>query len=195
MGTESPAQEDLLYARRARISLAMYRRMIDSGVLNENDRVELLHGTLVAKEPQSFPHADTIQRLTGLLVRGVGEEFDVRVQLPLTLIDDSEPEPDFAVVHRGGRGMGRCHPSLPLWVVEVAKTSARFDRTVKAALYARSGIPEYWVIDVDRGRVHVMREPQPDQGRYAFDEVFGPAATLSPTQLPGPTVRVAELLP
>lgn len=190
--SEQPAE---LYARRAHITLEMYRRMIDADILNEDDRVELVHGLLIAKEPQSFPHADTIQRLTGLLVRGVGEAYDVRVQLPLTLEDDSEPEPDFAVVHRGATGLGRSHPATALLVVEVAKSSVRFDRTVKAALYALSGIPEYWVVDVENALVHVMRDPDRESRTWRHVAALGPEDDLAPAHLPGPALRVKDLLP
>jgi Uma2 family endonuclease len=165
-----------------RLSVAEYHRMVDAGVFAEGERVELLAGVLVAMSPQSRLHALLIQRLTSLLVRGVGEHLAVRVQLPLTLSKDSEPEPDFAVVPAEETGSGENHPGHALLVVEVAVGSARVDRQVKSALYAAAGIAEYWLVDARARSVEVLRQPDVATRRYrtlttsSGDEAFAPAA-------------------
>ena len=183
----------LLMERQRQLTVDEYHRMIDAGILTEDDRVELIHGVLVARSPQKGPHARIIQRATGLLVRALGEAFDVRVQLPLTL-SDSEPEPDFAVVPHGDEGAGDWHPRTALLVIEVARSSERYDRLVKAPLYAQAGVPEYWIVDLNARQIHVMRTPDPTTGEYHAVTHARPGDVLAPTAFPNVRFEVADLL-
>lgn len=176
-----------------RITVDRYHQMGKAGVFQEDEHVELLVGVLVAKEPQGGGHGSMIQFLTGLLVRGVGEAYDVRVQLALALGPLSEPEPDFAVVPVRPRGAPREHPATAALVVEVARTSLRIDRGVKAQLYARAGIPEYWIINLRDSVVEVHRQPDSERGRYRERQVLQGDAVLAPCDLPGPEITVNEL--
>src|SRR4249920_2907795 len=97
MSVASPSAD--VHERLRRIRVDEYHRMIEAGILGEDEHVQLVDGMLVAMSPQGRPHAFVIQELTGLLVRALSDEFKVLTQLPLTLDDDSEPEPDLAVVH------------------------------------------------------------------------------------------------
>jgi Uma2 family endonuclease len=189
-----PDLMEQLKERQRRLTTNEYHLMIDAGVFDEDDHSELLHGILVARSAQGGPHARVIQRLTGLLVRGVGEAYDVRVQLPLTLGDDSEPEPDFAVVPRDDDHPGSEHPRTARLVIEVSRTSFHFDRTVKAPLYARAGVPEYWLVDLSARRVVVLRDPDRDTGEYRVEAVVGPDGALAPVALDGPRIRGRDLL-
>ncbi len=185
---------DLLKLHQRPIMVDEYHQMIDAGVFAEDEHLELLHGILTVRSPQSGPHARIIQRLTGFLVRNLGEGFDVRVQLPLTLGDDSEPEPDFSIVPHGEEGQGPNHPEHALLVIEIARTSLRFDRRVKAPLYARAGIPEYWLIDVNGRQIEVMRDPDPSARRYRSHTMVGPDEPLTPVSLPPLSLRGRDLL-
>lgn len=188
------AAHELLQTHQRRLTIEEYHRMIDAGIFDEDDHSELLHGVLVARSPQGGPHARIIQRLTGLFVRGLGEAYDVRVQLPLTLKDDSEPEPDFSIVPHGEVGEGANHPDTALLIIEVSRLSLRFDRTVKAPLYARSGVPELWLIDVNGRKVEVLREPDAETGKYRVKRTVGPDDTLSPGAFPNLRVSGRDLL-
>lgn len=186
---------ELVRERQQPLTVDQYHQMIEAGILGEDDRIELVHGILIARAPQGGAHARIIQRLTGLLVRGVGEAYDVRVQLPLTLRgDQSEPEPDFAIVRAGDSGGGGDHPAAPLLVIEVSRSSLRFDRLVKGRLYARAGITEYWIVDVNGRQIEVMRDPDPAAGAYRDLSVVGPEDALSPVALPGPKLTGRQLL-
>lgn len=178
---------------RLRLRVDQYRQMGESGIFTEDDKVELIGGVLVAKGKMGQAHARLIQKLTGLLVRGVGPEYAVRVQLPLTLDDFSEPEPDFAVVHAGDVGEGENHPGTALLAVEIALGSLRLDRGVKATLYARAGIPEYWIVNLRDATVEVHREPDAARGRYGTRLTRSGQDTLAPGSLPGPRLVVASL--
>jgi Uma2 family endonuclease len=156
----------LLLESPRRLSTEDYHRMIETGILGDDERVELLEGVIVAMSPQKDPHAWAIQWLNRLLVRALGDEFWVRPQLPLTLGSHNEPEPDLAVVSSADRVKGR-HPGTALLVVEVAGAdSLARDRKVKAPLYARFGILEYWIVDLEDEAVEVFREPDPPAGAY-----------------------------
>jgi len=133
-----------------------YDRMVEMGLF-EDERIELLHGVLVAMSPQGAPHADVIAQLNMLLTPALVGRAIVRVQSPLAVSDDSEPEPDLAVVALGDHRAA--HPSTALLVVEVADSSLRKDREIKAALYAQAGVTEYWIADVPSRRLEVHRGP------------------------------------
>lgn len=176
-----------------RISVERYHQMGEAGVFREDERVELLGGVLVVKEPQGGGHGSMMEFLNGILVRGVGPSYGVRVQLALALGSHSEPEPDFAVVPARTRGAARVHPHTAILVIEVAKTSLRIDRGVKAALYARAGIPDYWIINLKDSVVEVLRDPDPQRARYRDRKVLQGSELLAPLDLPGPRLTVAEL--
>ena len=182
-----------LQGRQRRITVAEYHRMIAAGILGEDERVQLISGTLVAMTPQGGPHARVIQRLNRLLVRAVGDDLVVRPQLPLTLVDDSEPEPDLAVVRARDAESRERHPRTALLVVEVAGESLPLDRQAKAVLYARAGIPEYWIVNLAESTVEVHREPDPTTDSYRARAVVPSDGTLTATSVPAVRIDVADL--
>lgn len=182
----------LLLESPRRLSVDEYHRMIETGILDEEERLELLEGVIVAMSPQDEPHAWPIQRLTRMLTKALGDEYDIRVQLPLTLGRSNEPEPDLAVVRSGPRTKGR-HPRTALLVIEVADDSLRKDRTVKAALYARFRIPEYWVVNVEAATIEVFTDPRPRSGVFGRVRTVGKRDPLVSESLPEVSVRVRDL--
>ncbi len=168
-----------------------YHRMIEAGILDEDEHVQLIDGFLIAMTPQGEPHAQVIQRLNRLLVRSVGEGLVVRPQLPLTL-GDSEPEPDLAVVREADLSRDR-HPGAALLVVEVAADSLRVDRGAKAVLYARAGIPEYWIVSLEDSTVEVLRDPDASAGAYRARVVLAVGESVTTPSVPGLAVDVAGL--
>lgn len=146
--------------RPRRIARTEYDRMVALGFF-QSERVELLHGVIIAMTPPNDPpHASPVQLLGELLILGLARRATVRVQLPLVAALDSEPEPDIAVVPRGD--YVDAHPDRAHLVVEVADSSLRKDRLVKAPLYAASGFEEYWVVNVAAKVVEVHRQPLAD---------------------------------
>lgn len=139
---------------------AEYDRLIERGLLDEDDRIELLDGLMVVKEPQGSRHVGMVSHIRGVLRRAFGERDDVRVQSPIGLDDTSEPEPDLAVVPGHPKDHLRAHPSSPVLVVEVADTSLAKDRLRKGGLYARAGIADYWIVNLVDRVVEVYRQPQ-----------------------------------
>ncbi|MBP9205245.1 MAG: Uma2 family endonuclease [Kofleriaceae bacterium] len=170
-----------------------YDRMVEAGLFAD-ERVELLRGMLVAMSPQYEPHAGTVMRLNDLLVRALSGRYWVRPQLPLAASDDSEPEPDLAIIPRDdATDDDREHPARALLVIEVADSSLRKDRQLKRRIYAEAEVPEYWVVDVNHDVVHVHR--QVSAGDYLERVEVGRGAAIEPPHLPGLCVRVDEILP
>ncbi len=174
-----------------------YDRLIDVGILHEDEPVELLAGHLVVAEPQDTPHARAIELATDALRAVFGAGWRVRVQLPLTLGDDSEPEPDIAIVRGTPRTPEAHHPSQAALVVEIADVSLRLDQTVKAPIYARAGITDYWIVNLMDGVLERYRDPAHEgrRWRYRSIEILGREATVSPLAAPAARIPVADLLP
>jgi Uma2 family endonuclease len=168
---------------------AEYDRMVAQGLF-DGEKLELLRGVLVAMTPQDAPHAAVVQRLTELFTAAIGGRASVRIQLPLAISEDSEPEPDVAIVPRGD--YDDAHPATALLVIEVAQTSLSKDRSLKAELYAASGIPEYWVVDIPHRLVQVHAAPA--GGRYREVATVGRGQTLRPRSFPDVEVAVSDVV-
>jgi len=183
--------------QRHRWSRREYERAVAAGVFAPGARLELVDGEIVEMTPQGSRHAVVVQlveeALRGLFPAG----FSVRVRMPLALDETSEPEPDVAVVRGAPREHLARHPGPgdTLLVVEVAEATLAWDREVKAALYARAGVPECWVVDVTGRVLHRLRAPA--AGGYGDRRALGPEDRVLPDAAPpgGEPVRVADLLP
>jgi Uma2 family endonuclease len=177
-----------------------YARLIDLGMFQPDERLELLDGQLVLREPQSSRHAAAIRRVLAALRPALGEAWQLDSQLPISLDDVSVPEPDVAVVPRDPGAYREAHPSRALLIVEIADSSYRIDHEYKAGLYARARVPEYWVVDVVRETLEVHRRPAasdtaPTGWRYEAVAVLRPPASLAPLIAPDRLLAVADLLP
>ena len=189
-------ERDVTHRRWTR---AEYDRMVEIGLLTEDDRVELVDGAILTMSPHNGPHATAIDLGNEALRAAFAERGHVRVQLPLSLDALSEPEPDLAVVEGGFRDYLDDHPASALLVVEVADTTLRFARR-KGGLYARAGIREYWIVNLADRCLEVHRGPVArSEARYgwAYSSVdrYGPDTTVSPLAAPSAEVGVAQLLP
>ena len=160
-----------------------------------DERVELLDGTIVSMSPQNSPHAGAAHRLHRVLAAALGNTAEVRMQLPIILDDWSEPEPDVAVCRpdRYDYTRGHPHPDDILLLCEVASSSLAYDRGAKAAAYAASGIPAYWIVDLDARTIEVRSNPDQAAARYRNETVVTERDRL--TAPGGASVAVAEILP
>jgi Uma2 family endonuclease len=179
---------------------ADYSRLIAAGAFDHGDPVELLGGELVAREPQGSYHFTTIALAAYVLERAFGPGWTVRQQAPITLDDESEPEPDLAVVRGEPIDFLEAHPTRPALVVEVAETSLQLDRELKGGLYGRAGLPEYWIINLRDRCLEVLRSPMPDPTvtigwRYRDVAVLAAGDRVAPLALDGRWIAVADLLP
>ena len=169
---------------QAPLTVEKYHRMIDAGILGPDDRVELLEGVLVEMSPQSHRHAKFISRFNAAVARIIDPAYRVRIQLPLTLPPYGEPEPDIAIVTQEEDEAPDRHPQTALLVVEVASESIRKDRTVKTRVYARAGIPEYWIADLDNLCVEIYSDPDTSAERYRSQVVVQRGSQVAPQAFP-----------
>ena len=170
-----------------------YHRMIEAEILTTEDRVELLEGQITQMSPQQPPHAATTQRTFNYLSRLlVGKAF-LRMQLPITLPPNSEPEPDIAVVRINLREYIDGHPTADdiFLLIEVADRTLNSDRTSKARIYAQARIPEYWIIDVNARQVYVLYEPGDET--YRQETILSEGAKLSPLAFREIEVEVSQM--
>lgn len=165
--------------------------MVEGGIIREGERVELIGGMIVEMSPAEKRHNGVMYRLTQLLrdAKGVG----IGVQLTMTLDDESVVDPDLILVRPETRPEVSLTPADVLLLIEVADTSLRTDRGEKALRYARAGIAEYWIVDVEGRRVLVLREP--GQAGYGREDEVALDAEARALFAPGVTVRVADLFP
>jgi Uma2 family endonuclease len=186
--------------RTRRFTRAEYERLIDLGVFQPGEDIELIGGELMVAEPHGAPHYTAIRKTAKALEAAFGPGWDVRTEGPIGLDDESEPEPDVAVVPGGPDDYARAHPSRPVLTVEVAESSLALDRQRKGSLYARAGLADYWVLNLIDRVLEVYREPVPDSAspfgwRYTRSEVFDASARVAPLAAPGANVLVSNLLP
>ena len=127
---------------------AEYYRLDELGIFHPDERLELVGGQIVVKERQSPAHATAIMLAIEALEHAFGPGWHVRTRATITLDEESEPEPDVAVVPGGPRDYLAAHPSCPPLVLEVAEATLAFDRDHKSSLYARADIPDYWLINL-----------------------------------------------
>ncbi len=179
--------------RKHRLTVHDFHRMGDAGILPISSRMELIEGEITEMAPIGSRHAAIAKRLNALFVRAVGAQSLVSVQDPIVLGDYSEPEPDLALIRPRDDFYALALPRAAdvLLIVEVADTTLRYDREVKVALYARHGIPEVWLIDVD-GRTLTMFET-PAEGSYRQERRAEPLRALAPKVLPGVEVDLSRL--
>lgn len=183
------AQQDVWPDRIRPLRRIEYDSLVERGLLADA-RVELLRGALVHMTPQGPLHADVVARLASGLVRALPVDVVVRTHSPLAVLDESEPEPDIAVVPAGD--YSTAHPSEALLVVEIADTSLRKDQAIKAPLYAEAGIPEFWLVNLVDHVVEVYRRPE--AGRYRDVRSLDSQGDLVPAAFPDVKISVAELL-
>ena len=168
--------------------------MVEQGILNEADRVELLNGEIFTRSPIGKKHAAIVNRLVHVLSQLLGNEAIVSVQNPILAGEQSMPEPDIAILHARADFYASQHPmgSDIYIVIEVADSSIEIDREIKLPIYVAAGIPEYWIIDLHNNQIEVYRTPSGDQ--YRIRELIGPDDILPLTGL-DKEVEMSRLLP
>jgi len=176
------------------LTVQEYHRMAEIGIIDEDERVELLAGQIVKMAAKGTAHSAAVTRTDKLLNNRLGQRILVRLQDPVRLNDYSEPEPDIAVVIPDPLYYEYNHPtpSEIYLIIEVADTTLRTDCGIKATLYAQSGIADYWVLDVNNRQLNVFREPSQDG--YQSRVILGDDGSISPLQFPDISFMVGEML-
>lgn len=175
------------------LSVEDYHRMATARIFQPGERVELIAGQIVKMSAKGTAHSAAITRIERMLRQRLGSVL-IQVQDPVQLDSYSEPEPDIAVVRANPLDYDDHHPtpSEIYLIIEVADTSVRVDCETKAEIYSRSGITDYWVLDVNDRQLHVFREPS--QNGYQSHVVLRDDASVSLLLFPTVTVAVQEML-
>jgi Uma2 family endonuclease len=195
MTDPTPIHPDPSSSQPTRISVARYCDLVATGVLEEDDRVELLEGVIVAMPPPNPPHAGVVTAVTYALIRAVGDRGVVRTQCSFQASEWSMPEPDVAVV--GGRIVDQLsqHPRSAHLIVEVADSSLKQDRLSKSRIYAAAGVPEYWIVNLRDGVLEVFRDPDPGHALYRAAATRRRGEEIELAALPDVRVAVGDLMP
>jgi Uma2 family endonuclease len=178
-----------------RFTIEAYEEMIRHGILTEDDRVELLAGEIVNVSPIGQQHVGRVNRLTALFSAALGRRAIVQIQMPVTLPPDSAPEPDVTILrprpdfYEGGRA----RPEDVLLLIEVAKSSLQFDRVIKAPVYAKAGISEYWIVDLVHETLECYCEPSNES--YGSVRRLHSGDTIAPLAFPDVELRVSDIIP
>lgn len=157
-------------ARLHRFTVDEYRRMIAAGILTEDSDVELLEGRIVQKMSRNPPHDVVLDQTNEALRLRLSKPWRIRIQSAITLSPDSEPEPDIAVVVGPASRYIAHHPQPPdiVLVVEVSDSTLVDDRVDKGRIYARAGLPVYWIVNVRDQQVEVYADPRPQDPNPSY---------------------------
>ena len=179
---------------RKRFTADEYQRMGHAGILSEDDRLELIDGEVLAMTPIGHRHTACVTRATHGLILAVGDRAIVQTQGSIRLNLYNEPQPDLVLLRPRDDFYASRHraPEDILLVIEIADSSIEYDRDVKAAMYAASGIPEYWLVDLNSNVV--TRHQSPERGVYQSIERLRRGQRIAPTLLPTCTIAVDVLL-
>ncbi|HKP10723.1 MAG TPA: Uma2 family endonuclease [Blastocatellia bacterium] len=171
-----------------------YMRMLEAGILTEDDRIELIEGEIIEMSPIGDAHAACVKKGNALFHRVVGQRAIVSVQDPIRLDNYSEPQPDLALLKPRGDFYAQSKPTPAdvLLIVEVADSSAQYDRNVKVPLYARALIPAVWLVDLNAGVIEVYS--QPAGGAYQAVQTARRGDRLTIDSLPGLAIPVDDIL-
>lgn len=177
-------------ARQRPLRRVEYERLAELGAFRD-ERIELVYGCLVEMSPQGREHAFALTRLAQALKASLGDRAEVRAQLPFIAADESEPEPDVAILAPGDYLDE--HPSKAFLLVEVADTSLAYDRFTKGPLYAASDVPEYWIVNLVDRVLEVYRRPE--GGTYTEITRHARSATVAVPSFEGIAMAVDVFLP
>jgi Uma2 family endonuclease len=180
--------------KRYRFTRADYHRMAQTGILKPDARVELIDGEIIEMSPIGSPHMGAVNRLTNYFVPRLVGAVVVQIQGPIALGDNGEPEPDVALLRFRDDfyATATATEADALLVIEVADSSERYDRQTKGPLYARYGIPELWIVDLNHDRV--TRHLDPTMSGYRTTQVFRRGESLSPLAFPNLIIAVNDIL-
>lgn len=176
------------------LSVQDYHRMVEVGILAADEQVELIEGQLYTMAAKGTAHSAAMTRIARILSQRLADRALLRFQDPVQLNDFSEPEPDVAIVHLDPLDYEDHHPTPTeiFWLIEIADSTLRRDRDLKAPVYGRSGIQEYWILDVQERCLYVFRDP--GQEGYGAEQTRLEQESIAPLAFPDCPIQVEEFL-
>ncbi|MFN6480329.1 Uma2 family endonuclease [Nostoc sp. DedQUE07] len=179
---------------RRKFTVEQYQKMIESGILTEDDRVELIRGEIIEMSPIGTKHAACVNRLINLLVQLLGKRVIVAAQNPVALNDNSQPQPDVALLKLRDDFYATAHPQPQdiFLLIEVADSTIEYDREEKIPLYTQANIIEVWLVDINEEIMEVYQ--QPTAAGYQLMQKFASSQTLSIPSFTDVNISVNEIL-
>ena len=176
------------------ITVTEYHQMAEMGIFHPEERLELISGQIIKMAAKGTAHEAAITRMQRILNQRLGDKVLIRTQSPITLDNYSEPEPDIAVVKTDALDYEDHHPqpSEVFLVIEIADSSLKYDREVKTLAYAKSGIIDYWVLDINGRKLYVYRLPNSEG--YQSESILGEILTVSPLAFPECEIKIRDFL-
>lgn len=176
-----------------------YYKMAEAGLFNGR-RVQLIEGQVIDMSPMGSPHATGVALVAHAMGTAFGAGYFVRVQSPIDSSNISQPEPDVAVILGGIRDFRNAHPGTAALIVEVADSSLNYDRNEKSSLYAKYGIADYWLVNIQDRQLEIHRHPRQNPRKvFGFDyrdvTIHAPGTTVTPLALQQAIIQVDDLLP
>ncbi|MCW9680225.1 Uma2 family endonuclease [Dolichospermum circinale CS-1225] len=178
---------------RHQFTVKQFHKMAESGILSENERVELIRGEMIDMSPIGRRHAGCVNRLVNLLIQLLGKRIILAPQNPVVLNETSEPQPDIALLKPRPDFYRNSHPQPEdiFLLIEVADTTVKYDREVKIPLYAEANIPEVWLVDVNQEIIEVYRNSL--EGIYQDVQKLTKNQSLSILAFPDVSIHLSEL--
>jgi Uma2 family endonuclease len=177
-----------------RFTVAKFYRMAQAGILNPNHRYELIEGEIIRMLPPGPEHCQSVDSLLEFLIRLLGGKYQVRCQGSVQLSNISEPLPDFAILKKRAEDYRKKQPGPDdtLLLIEVSGSSLSYDKNRKAAVYAAAGVVEYWIVNLRKRCLHVMRKPSREGYRDVL--TLEPDDEVRALKVPELKVKVGDLL-
>jgi Uma2 family endonuclease len=178
---------------RRKFTVEQYHKMIESGILTEEDRVELIRGEIIEMSPIGTKHAACVRRLNKLLSSKLRDRVLIAIQDPVKLNNNSEPQPDVALLKPRDDFYETAHPQPQdiFLLIEVADSTVIYDREEKIPLYAQANIIEVWLVDINEQIVEVYQ--QPTATGYQHIQKFSSGQTLSIQTFPDVNISITEI--
>jgi Uma2 family endonuclease len=184
----------VLHAPTYHWTVEEYEKLNGAGIFTESDRVELLNGEIIVMSPIGYRHAQAVRRLTKFFIKAAGNRYELDPQNPFVLDERSEPQPDIILVDPKLETLRRHpRPDEIFLVIEVSDSTVRYDREDKRPAYARNGIREYWLLNLEENVLEVYREPA--GATYLDARVLAADETIAPLAFPDVQLRVGDFLP
>lgn len=174
------------------ITVEDYHKMAEAGILPERG-IELINGEIFEMSPIGSRHAKAVNKLNRILGKLLGDDMIISIQNPILASDYSEPEPDIAILKYREDFYANAHPkgADTMLVIEIADSSINYDLKVKLPVYAQSGVPEFWLVDLGKEEIQAFWQPTGD--RYRFSQLVAKGDILT-AQYFALEIAVAEIL-
>ncbi|MEM6628762.1 MAG: Uma2 family endonuclease [Bacteroidota bacterium] len=175
------------------LTVAEYHKMAEVGILDPDDRVELIKGEIIKMSPLNSPHTSPVKRITSLMYQLFGNRLTISVQDPITIEDHSEPEPDIALLAFSKDFYAERHPRPEdvILLIEVADSTVAKDQQLKLPLYAEAGIKEYWIVNIVEKQLEVYQQPK--DSSYTIQKIYTSRDQVRLENL-GATINVNSIL-